>query len=312
MLSPLRHEGQREVEGIKGGLVDAWLRRRCAERYDYYSSEQDRLLGSTFLWYGMDEWEEIGKSVVHFSKFFWCDLSSRHFSLPFVSFSTCSPPIHPAVSFPFSLPLSASSTVPSLPGSSSTQPSPASPVPRAAPAHLSSAVATVDQDVRSGGVAASVAAKIDIRTLELLGVTVASHRDHAHPQILRLLRYKVAQAGVDVARRDGVDAGESAPFVGQALRHVDAPGLGHVVARLLLREVGNVPGHRGRDHQAAGSLLLEVRADRLRAVEGSVQVGLHDIVPLLHRRVQDAGVGRLARVGNEGVNLPKVRQHIVD
>ena len=82
--------------------------------------------------------------------------------------------------------------------------------------HLPASVSTVDDDVRTRGVRASVADKVDVSALELLGLSVAAHGDHAHPEILNLLVHKVGETGVDVAGGDGVDAGKVAPFVGQA------------------------------------------------------------------------------------------------
>ena len=178
--------------------------------------------------------------------------------------------------------------------------------------HLSSAVPSVNENIGSGRVAAGVTAEVDVCTLELLSLAVATHRDHAPPQVLHLLVHEVAQAGVDVTGGDGIDAGESTPLVGQALGHVDAARFGDVVAALLLREVCNVAGHGGRDDQAAAATLAEVRAHGFGAVEGTVQVGLDDIVPFLDRGVQDAAVGGAAGVGDEGVDLAEFLDHFVD
>ena len=54
---------------------------------------------------------------------------------------------------------------------------------------------------------------------------------------------------------------------------MDAARLGDVVRRLLLREVGNVPGHGRGDDEAAGAALLEVMADGLSAVVGAYATG---------------------------------------
>lgn len=135
--------------------------------------------------------------------------------------------------------------------------------------------------IRTSGVAASVADKVHIGTLQLLGIAVAAHGDHAPPKGLGLLVDEVRQAGVDVARGDAVDAGKVSPLVGQRLGQVDAAGLRDVVRGLLLREVDNVAGHGRRDHEGAVALLLEVRSDRLGAVRGAVEVRLDDSVPVL-------------------------------
>lgn len=131
---------------------------------------------------------------------------------------------------------------------------------------LSAGVATVDDHIGTGGVCASVRQEIDVGALQLLGLTGAVDGDHRVPQVLSLLVDEVGQTGVDVAGRDAVDTGKSAPLVGQRLGHVDAAGLGYVVAGLLLREVDNVAGHGGGDDERTGAALLEVRADGLGTV----------------------------------------------
>lgn len=68
-------------------------------------------------------------------------------------------------------------------------------------------------------------------------------------------------------------------------------------------------GHGRGDDEAAGIALLEVRADGLRAVEGTCQVGLDDLLPVLDGAVQDAAAGGAAGVGDEGVDLAKVGDH---
>ena len=53
-------------------------------------------------------------------------------------------------------------------------------------------------------------------------------------------------------------------------------------------KVGDMAGHGGSDDERAGSALLEVVANGLCAVEGSIEIGLDDFVPLLDRAVKDA------------------------
>jgi len=149
-------------------------------------------------------------------------------------------------------------------------------------------ISSIDQYVGTGGVSRSIADEVDIGALQLLRVAVSSHGDHAHPEVLYILGHEVRQAGVDVARGDGVDAGEVAPLVGQRLGHVDAACLGDVVGGLLLGEVGDVAGHGGRDDERAGAALFEVRADRFGAVEGSVEIGLDHLVPGFGGAVENA------------------------
>jgi len=86
--------------------------------------------------------------------------------------------------------------------------------------YLPASVPTIDDDVRTCSVRASIADKVDVSALELLGLSVAAHWDHAHPEVLDLLVHKVGETGVNVAGGDGVDAGKVAPFVGQTGRGV--------------------------------------------------------------------------------------------
>lgn len=157
--------------------------------------------------------------------------------------------------------------------------------------HLPASVATVNDKVSTSSIRASIRNKIDISTLKLLGKAITAHGDHVVPQLLDLLVDKVAEASVDVSRRDGVDAGEVAPLVGQRPGHVDAPGLGDVVRGLLLGEVGDVARHGGRDDQGAVALGLEDGADRLGAVGRAVEVGVDHAVPFFLGALDDAGVG---------------------
>ena len=171
---------------------------------------------------------------------------------------------------------------------------------------LPDAVATIDDDIGPSRVRAGIACKVNVGALQFLRVAVAAHGNHTLPQILDLLVHKVAQAGVDIPGRDGVDPRKPAPLVGERARQVDAPGLGDVVGCLLLRVVGNVAGHRGSDDQGSGATLFEVMADRLGAVEGAVEIGLDNFVPVFDGTVQDTGVGGAACVGNKSINLQPI------
>ena len=172
------------------------------------------------------------------------------------------------------------------------------PLPRSVPA--------INDDISPRRVRTRVARQIDIGALELLGLGVAAERDHVMPDLLHLLVDKVGEARVDVAGGDAVDAGEVAPLVRQRLGQVDAAGLGDVVGRLLLRVVGDVAGHAGGDDEGARLALAEVQAHGAGAVEGARQVRRDDLVPRLDARVEDAGVGRPARVGDEDVDAAEV------
>ena len=132
------------------------------------------------------------------------------------------------------------------------------------------------------------------------------------PHGLHLLVHEVGQPRVDVPRRHAVDAGEVAPLVRERLGQVDAARLGDVVRRLLLREVGDVPAHRGGDDEGARAALAEVEARGAGAVEGAGQVGADDVVPGGDGGVEDAGVGGAARVGDEDVDAAEVADHVGD
>jgi hypothetical protein len=177
---------------------------------------------------------------------------------------------------------------------------------------LPASVTTVDDEVGTSGVCASVGSEVDVSTLQLLGITVTSHWDHAHPEVLGVLVDEVAKTGVNVPGRDTVDTGKVAPLVGQAPGHVDGTCLGDVVAGLLLWEVGDVAGHGGGDDEASGLALLEVVADGLGAVCGAVQVGLDDLVPLLDSTVEETAVGGTAGIGNKDVDLAEVGNDVLD
>lgn len=128
-------------------------------------------------------------------------------------------------------------------------------------------VATVDEDVGAGGVGRSVRGKVQESTLELRGLTLAAHGDLALPDVLGLLRDEVGDLGVDVAGRDGVGARVLDPLDGQRAAQVDDTGLGRVVGSLKLREVDNVAGHGGRGDEASASVVFELVAVQVLALE---------------------------------------------
>jgi hypothetical protein len=177
---------------------------------------------------------------------------------------------------------------------------------------LAGAVTTVNDEVGAGRVGGGVGAEVDVGSLELLGLTVATHGDHGVPQLLGVLVDEVRETSVNVSGGDGVDTGEVAPLVGERAGHVDAAGLGDVVRGLLLREVGNVTGHGGGDDERTGLALLEVVADGLGAVCNTEEIGLDDLLEGGDLAVKDTGVGGLAGVGDKGVNLAKVGNDVLD
>ena len=107
--------------------------------------------------------------------------------------------------------------------------------------HSSRRVSTINHDVRARSVGRGIASEVDIGALELSCFSVSSHWNHAVPKILRLLRDEVAQACVDVSRRDGIDSRKASPLVRQRTGEVDATSFGNVVRGLLLGKVGFSP-----------------------------------------------------------------------
>src|SRR6201996_6538805 len=95
--------------------------------------------------------------------------------------------------------------------------------------HLPAAISTINQQISTSSIRRSIRAEINISALQLLRISVAAHRNHAHPEILCLLGHEVGKAGIDIARRDGVDTSEVTPFIRKRLGHVDASGLSDVV-----------------------------------------------------------------------------------
>lgn len=178
--------------------------------------------------------------------------------------------------------------------------------------HLPHAVSAVNQQIITSHVGAGIADQVDIGTLQLLGLAIAVHGDHREPEVLDLLVNEVGQTGVDVARRDAVDTGKVTPLVGEGLGHVDAASLGDVVGGLLLGEVGDVARHGRGNDEAAGSALLEVGANGLGTVEGTSQVGLDNLLPVLDGAVENSAVCSAAGVGDEGINLAELLNDVLN
>lgn len=82
--------------------------------------------------------------------------------------------------------------------------------------------------------------------------------------------------------------------------------LAGIVAALLLRDVGRVSAHRGRQHGHAVALRAEYEAGGTHAVVHAVKVNGADPVPVLDRVVEPACLGRHARIGNQHIQATKV------
>lgn len=177
---------------------------------------------------------------------------------------------------------------------------------------LSYAIAAIDDDVCPGGIGARIADEVHICSLQLLRLAITAQGDHRFPEVLNILRNEIRKTGVDVARGDAVDASKVSPFIGKRPGQVETASLGHVVRGLLLRIIGNVAGHGGGDDKAAGPALLEMVTNSLGAVEGTCQIGLDDLVPVLDGAVQDAAVGSAAGVGDKCIDLAEVFDDVAD
>lgn len=68
---------------------------------------------------------------------------------------------------------------------------------------------------------------------------------------------------------------------------MDAAGFGNVVGGLLLGEVGDVTRHRCRDDEGSSAASLEVVANSLGTVKGSVQISLDNLIPCLDSAIED-------------------------
>jgi len=175
---------------------------------------------------------------------------------------------------------------------------------------LPRSVPTINDDIRARSVARRITRQVHIRSLQLLRLRIPTHRDHALPQILSLLIHKVTQSSIDIARAHTVHTRKVPPLIRKRLGKMDAASLGDIVGSLFLREVGNVAGHRGGDDEGASLALAEVVADCFGAMEGTRQISVDDLFPLLNGGVEDAVVGGLAGVGDEDVDLPEILNHI--
>src|SRR5690242_3971909 len=157
-----------------------------------------------------------------------------------------------------------------------------------------------------------VRGEVNESTLQLLSLSITTHRNHGVPQLLDVLGNEVGQASVDVSWGDGVDTGKIPPLVGERAGQVDATSLCDVVGGLLLREVGNVAGHGGSYDKRTGLALAEVKTNSTCAVKGTGQISLNDFVPLLNGSVEDTVVSGLASIGNENINLAEVLDDVLD
>ena len=84
---------------------------------------------------------------------------------------------------------------------------------------------------------------------------------------------------------------------------MNAASLGNIVRSLLLGEVGDVTGHGGGYDEASGPTFFEVMADGFGTVEGTSEVGLDDLGPVLDGAIKYTAAGGATGVGNESIDL---------
>lgn len=77
---------------------------------------------------------------------------------------------------------------------------------------LRCAVAPVNDDIGTGGVAGSIGGKVEVGTLQFLGLAFTAHRDLIAPDILGVFSHKVGDLSRNVTGGYGVGASKADPF----------------------------------------------------------------------------------------------------
>jgi hypothetical protein len=78
--------------------------------------------------------------------------------------------------------------------------------------YLRGTVATVNDEIGSGGVGRGIRGQIKVGTLQLMGLTFTTHGDFVPPDILDVLRNEAGDLGSNVTRGDSVGTSEADPF----------------------------------------------------------------------------------------------------
>lgn len=78
--------------------------------------------------------------------------------------------------------------------------------------NLGSAVATVDNEIGAGSVGGSIGGKVEVGTLQLVGLALTAHGDLVAPDILGILGHKAGDLGRNVTGGYGVGTSVADPF----------------------------------------------------------------------------------------------------
>jgi len=181
---------------------------------------------------------------------------------------------------------------------------------------LRSAVSAINNHIGARAVAAGIRSKIEVYSLELIGLTLAPHGDLVFPGISNLLRDEIGDLRRHVSWRDRIDTCKLDPLNRDASTEVDDGSLRSIIRRLQLRDIDNMPTHAGSgDETPAPELNLiaidvrlllplapEVRASSMSRVIRSIHVYLHNLLIMVDLPVEHGALGPGdARVGNEDV-----------
>jgi hypothetical protein len=80
----------------------------------------------------------------------------------------------------------------------------------------------------------------------------------------------------------------------------------------LIGEHTNVPTHGGGYDERASLALLEVVTNSAGAVENTSQISVDDLLPVVHRGVENASIRRAAGIRDENLDLAEVGDDLLD
>jgi hypothetical protein len=80
---------------------------------------------------------------------------------------------------------------------------------------LRGTIATVNDEVGSGGIGRGIRGQIEVGTLQLVGLTFTTHGNFVTPDVFGIFGNKIGDFGSDVTGRDSVGTSEANPFNGK-------------------------------------------------------------------------------------------------